>query len=243
MVCRNRRPHWTGYCLISMELIAPGVFQLTKMVNSFIIDGDDGVVLIDTGLPKKQGAIVHALGSIGRRIDEVAAIVLTHAHSDHTGGAAALQLESGAAVIASVVDAPVVRGDQPIPPPPIFDFPFLRSLVATLVPAADPVGVPHVVESGPVPLVSDLVAIATPGHTAGHISLLLDRSDGVMFAGDSAMARAGKVTRGFMNRKTATFDASLRAMAEQEFDIACFGHSPPIETHAHVAFKDFVAAM
>ena len=228
---------------MSMELIAPGVFQVTKMVNSFIIDGDDGVVLIDTGLPKKQGAIIHALGSIGRRIDEVVAIVLTHAHSDHSGGAAALQRESGAAVIASELDAPVVRGDQPIPPPPIFDLPVLRWLVATLVPTADPVGVPHGVASGPVPIVSDLVAIPTPGHTAGHVSLLLDRHDGVLFAGDSAMAKAGEVTRGFMNRKTATFDASLRAMAEQEFDIACFGHSPPIERHAHAAFKDFVAAI
>lgn len=226
-----------------MELIAPGVYQVTKMVNSYIIDGDEGVVLIDTGLPKKQGAIVQALASIGRRIDDVAAIVLTHAHSDHTGGAAALQLESGAAVVASAVDAPVVRGDLPIPPPPIFDFPVLRSLVATLVPAADPVGVAHVVAAGPVPIVSDLRSIPTPGHTAGHISLLLDRNDGVLFAGDSAMARAGKVTRGFMNRKTATFDASLRAMAEQEFDIACFGHSPPIDRQAHVAFKDFVAAI
>ena len=226
-----------------MELISPGIYQVTKMVNSFIIDGDDGVVLIDTGLPNKQDVIVAALSSMGRRIDEVAAIVLTHAHSDHTGGAAALQFESGAAVIASTVDAPMVRGEQPVPPPPILDFPVFRSLVAMLVPTPKPVGVANVVDSGPVPIVSDLVAIPTPGHTAGHISLLLDRNDGVLFAGDSAMSRSSKVIRGFMNRKTPTFDSSLRAMAEREFEVACFGHSPPIAKEAHTAFKDFVAAI
>ena len=226
-----------------MELISPGVYQVTKMVNSFIIDGDDGVVLIDTGLPRKQGVIVDALSSMGRRVDEVAAIVLTHAHSDHTGGAAALQRESGAIVIASSVDAPVVRGEQAVPPPPIFDFPVVRSLVARLVPNPEPIAVTNVADSGPVPIVSDLVAIPTPGHTAGHISLLLDRNDGVLFAGDSAMSRRSRVIRGFMNRRTSTFDSSLRAMAEREFEVACFGHSPPIPKQAHAAFKDFVAAI
>jgi len=34
-----------------METVAPGVFQVSSGVNAFIVDGDEGVVLIDTGLP------------------------------------------------------------------------------------------------------------------------------------------------------------------------------------------------
>ena len=86
--------------------------------------------------------------------------------------------------------------------------------------------------------------VPTPGHTNGHISLLLDRAGGVLFAGDSAMAtRTGGVQRGFMNRKSATFDASLEAMARLEFAVACFGHSGPITAGASGAFRSFVGSL
>ena len=225
-----------------MQQIAAGIHQVSKGVNAFIVDGDDGVVLIDTGL-RSQGAILDGLKGIGRTPEDVAAIVITHGHADHAGGAAVLKRESGAALIASVTDAPIVRGDVPAPPPPIMDFPILRSLIG-LLPPAEGAAVDHGVVEGPVPVVSDLSVVPTPGHTAGHISLLLDRQGGVLFAGDSAMStRSGGVQRGFMNRRSATFDSSLRRMAELEFEIACFGHSAAIVGGAGGSFRSFVAGI
>ena len=226
-----------------MQQIAAGIHQVSKGVNAFIVDGDDGVVLIDTGLPKRHGAILAGLSSIGRKPEDIAAIVITHGHADHAGGAAVLKRESGAALIASETDAPVVRGDSPAPAPPMMDFPVLRHLVG-LVPAAEGVTVDHAVVEGPVPVVADLTAVPTPGHTAGHISLFLDRQGGALFAGDSAMStRSGGVQRGFMNRRSATFDSSLRAMADLEFEIACFGHSAAIVGGASSSFRAFVAGI
>jgi glyoxylase-like metal-dependent hydrolase (beta-lactamase superfamily II) len=226
-----------------MQQIASGIHQVSKGVNAFIVDGDEGVVLIDTGLPKRHGAILDGVKAIGRKPEDIAAIVITHGHADHAGGAAVLKRESGAALIASEVDAPVVRGDAPAGPPPMMDFPVLRHLVG-LVPAAEGVAVDHAVVEGPIPVVSDLTAVPTPGHTPGHISLLLQRNGGVLFAGDSAMAtRSGGVQRGFMNRRSATFDSSLRAMADLEFEIACFGHSSAIVGGASGSFRAFVAGI
>jgi glyoxylase-like metal-dependent hydrolase (beta-lactamase superfamily II) len=109
-----------------MEQIAAGIHQVSKGVNAFIIDGDEGVVLIDTGLPKRHGVIVDALGSIGRAPADVRAIVITHGHADHAGGAAALKEASGASLVASELDTPTVRGDRAAPAPPILDFPVIR---------------------------------------------------------------------------------------------------------------------
>ena len=226
-----------------MQQIASGIHQVSKGVNAFIVDGDDGVVLIDTGLPRRHGAILDGLAGIGRRPEDVAAIVITHGHADHAGGAAALKSETAAPLIASETDAPVVRGDSPAPPPPIMDFPILRNMIG-LLPPAEGVTVDHPVVEGPVPVVSDLSVIPTPGHTAGHISLFLERQGGVLFAGDSAMStRSGGIQRGFMNRKSATFDSSLQRMAELEFEIACFGHSSAIVGGASGSFRAFVAGV
>lgn len=226
-----------------MQQIAGGIHQVSKGVNAFVVDGDDGVVLIDTGLPKRHGTILEGLKAIGRRPDDVSAIVITHGHADHTGGAAVLKRETGAALIASEIDAAVVRGDVPAPPPPVMDRPILRSLIG-LLPPAEGVAVDHAVGDGAVPVVSDLNAVPTPGHTAGHISLHLDRHGGVLFAGDAALStRSGGVQRGWMNRRSPTFDSSLRRMADLDFEIACFGHSAAIVGGAGGSFRAFVAGI
>jgi glyoxylase-like metal-dependent hydrolase (beta-lactamase superfamily II) len=223
-----------------METIAAGVYQVHKGVNAFIIDGDEGVVLVDTGLPNRQGAIVESLADIGRSAKDITAILLTHGHVDHLGGAAALQSASGASVYASHVDTPIAQGDRPPPPPPVIErIPILPSLI-NLLPSAAPVIVDHLVAEGTIEgLPNGISVLDSPGHTNGHVSYLLDRDGGVLFVGDAAVGSHGEVKRGWFNRKTASIDDSIRHIGETEFDIACFGHSNPISGYASVAFQRF----
>jgi glyoxylase-like metal-dependent hydrolase (beta-lactamase superfamily II) len=65
-----------------------------------------------------------------------------------------------------------------------------------LLPDAEGVDVDHVVGEANV-LSGDLTVIASPGHTQGNVSDLLEREGGVLFVGDAAVAsRAGQVKRG-----------------------------------------------
>lgn len=223
-----------------MEKVTDGLYQVGKGYQAFIIDGDEGITLVDTGLPNKTEYITDGLASIGRRVDDVRHVVITHAHVDHVGGLGVITSGSGAEVLCSREDAPVVQGDAPMTPPPMMDrFPFLKVMLK-MFPDAEPVPVDRLIASGDtLSLTGDLTVIATPGHTVGHLSFLLERSGGVMIVGDAASAtKKGKVVRGFFNAPTPQIDASIKTIATHDFAMAVFGHAAPIREGASGAFAE-----
>lgn len=66
-------------------------------VKAFLIEATDGsLVLIDTGMPKSSAKIINYINSIGKSINDLKYILLTHAHIDHFGSASDLKKLSGA---------------------------------------------------------------------------------------------------------------------------------------------------
>ncbi len=222
-----------------MEKVANGVHAIGGYVNAFLVDGDEGVVLIDTGLPKKEGLIENGLAAIGRSPSDIVAILVTHSHVDHIGGAAEIKAASGASLYASHRDTKAIEGAAPIPAPPMMKGPM--KVMLRLMPKPTPVAVDHSIsEVDDSSLPGDLTAVDTPGHTPGHTSFLLARDGGILFVGDAAANKRGTVVPGFPNAGGGPLVAeSIRHIGEFEFDVAVFGHSDPITQNASAAFRAF----
>jgi hydroxyacylglutathione hydrolase len=78
---------------------------------SFFIDGREPAI-VDTGVASSPaGGMAPALRALGRRIEDVRWIILTHGHIDHIGGAHALWELTGrkAKVVIHEADAPFLR--------------------------------------------------------------------------------------------------------------------------------------
>ena len=81
-----------------MKQITRGIWAIEglKTGRSYLIEGRDGLTLVDTSSPDAAGRIIAAIEKIGRRPEELRTIVATHYHFDHTGNVASLRERTGA---------------------------------------------------------------------------------------------------------------------------------------------------
>ena len=70
-----------------MHEIARGIYAIDglKVGRSYLVEGHDGLALVDTSSPSAAAGIITAIEGIGRRPEDLRTIVATHYHSDHTG--------------------------------------------------------------------------------------------------------------------------------------------------------------
>lgn len=158
----------------------------------YLLDGGDEYALIDAGGGRDPAGILGQIEADGLDLRRVCKLLLTHAHSDHAAGAAALRERLGLEVMASPVAARYVReGDERAVSldvarragtyPSDFVFP--------------PCPVDGEIADGARIRIGDLTieALETPGHASGHLSYVL-RRDGrtSVFCGD-AVFFGGKI--------------------------------------------------
>ena len=90
-----------------MREVVDGVLHVSLgFVNAYLVVTDDGLVLVDTGLPKTHAKLLGAVADAQRRVGDIRAVLVTHWHDDHTGGLAMVHTASGARVVAHAVTHP-----------------------------------------------------------------------------------------------------------------------------------------
>ena len=175
------------------EQIADGVYRLgTDWVGWYLLVEDDSVTVVDCGFSGYHDQLHAALQELGRPLDSVGAVVLTHYHSDHVGSAERIRQETGATVYAPAGDAEGLRtGKVPLPGGMAANL-WRPRMIRYMAHAArnggassNPVTEFQTYEDGEVLAAGGgLRAVHMPGHTAGHCALLAEGAD-VLFAGDS----------------------------------------------------------
>jgi glyoxylase-like metal-dependent hydrolase (beta-lactamase superfamily II) len=204
--------------------IAPGIHRIgdSPLVNAYLVEDAGEVTVIDAGMPGGYDDIPRELAAMGRRIEDVRALVLTHGHTDHLGFAERLRSERDIRALIHELDAPLAlgtgkEGAKPMGAVrlgPLLDFlwyavrhgglrpPPRLQLAATFEDGAtlDVPGAPRVVH--------------LPGHTAGSAALHVPGAD-ALFIGDAIATYA--VTNGARGPHIAPFTAD-RSQALSSLD-------------------------
>jgi len=205
------------------------------LANGVLLEGDDGeLVLVDAGFPDHEAAIFDALRTLDREPQELRHVVFTHAHPDHIGSAAAIVARTGAKTWMHPADVRIAESGGPFRPmsssPGLVQKIGFRLFWRPNEPVA-PIRIDEQIDDGDMlPIAGGLEVIHTPGHSAGHVSLLWQNGR-LLIVGDVGSNVAGvSDPLGFEDREQGR--RSQRQLASLHFEAAAFGHGRAIPRDA-----------
>jgi glyoxylase-like metal-dependent hydrolase (beta-lactamase superfamily II) len=228
--------------VIALEVCA-GVHAVEHAhTNCYLVEGDDGVTLVDAGFPATWDLVQRALRLIGRSVDDVRGLVLTHGHFDHVGFARRLQQEHGVEVWVHPADFALTRNPYRYKPqePRLLHplthprgLPVLGAMVAAGALRVRGVDADHALVPGPLALPGAPQVLHTPGHTDGSCVLFLPERRALL-TGDALVTldpyngrRGPRIVAPSATHDTAQSRASLAPLAELGVDHVLPGHGAP----------------
>lgn len=211
-------------------------------VNVYLVEDEDGITLVDSGVPPMWRMLLKALRELDRSLHDVKGLVITHPHFDHMGFASRVQAELGLPVLVHEADAFIARH------PYRYSHEKTRTFYPLRHPGALPVlaqlwatglGIKGVssfqpLSPGPVDFLPGRPHILhTPGHTDGHCVLHFpDR--GVVLTGDALVTldpytgrKGPRIVAAGSTNDTAEALSSLDAITATGADVVLPGHGMP----------------
>jgi glyoxylase-like metal-dependent hydrolase (beta-lactamase superfamily II) len=240
--------------------VAEGVHRLGHpLVNWYAVVDGGRVTLIDTGLAGDTLHLLSDLAVIGISADQVEAVVLTHGHGDHTGGAEAVRTTAGAHVHVHRADAKMAAGRPPLGT--IVRAPLMVRHSSRYALGAARFFLGHGLLRPPAVKVldefddGDVLAVPgsprvvhVPGHTKGSSALLLEARN-VIFTGDALVTldcytgkRGPRLLARESNQDSAQALASLESLRGLRARVVLPGHGDPFNGEISAAVEAAKAA-
>ncbi|TDN93136.1 MBL fold metallo-hydrolase [Microbacterium sp. BK668] len=175
--------------------LAPHLHRIgNDIVAAYLIVADDGITVIDAGLPGHAKDLERELADLGRTPADIRGLVLTHGDSDHIGFAESLRREHGVPVYVHAADAHRARTGEkpkvatgPMRLGPTIGF-FWYALRKRAVPTRYVTEVTEVHDGDVLDLPGAPAIIGMPGHSPGSIAVHSPLADAV-FVGDALTTR------------------------------------------------------
>ena len=204
----------------------------TAGVSAFLIVTPEGNILTDGGLEETVGQIEANILALGFRLQDTKIILNSHAHFDHSGGLAALKAHSGARLVASAPDKPILEsGHITYGPSSEVDAP--------------PVKVDQAVNDGDIIRLGGVMLTAniTPGHTPGCTSWTMPLVEAgvrheVMFFCSITTAGNPLVNNPQRPQIVAEYRASFARLAMMKPDILLAPHGDQFRLAAKLQKRD-----
>lgn len=222
-----------------MQKVTDDVYTFDGLLvgRVYLLTAGDGLTIIDASIPSAGDKILEQLDAAGHPANTVKRILITHAHPDHVGAAGELVRVTGAQLIVPEGERAVIDGEMPVPraggwlKPPNTIFNDMKA-DQTL---ADGDILPNVL--------GGLQAVATPGHSPGHMSFWHPARK-ILFCGDTIFnAPIMKLPFAMLTVDMAENIRSLKKLAALEPDVVCFGHGKPLVKNAASVLAKFVAKL
>lgn len=199
----------------------PAAPAMATSVNAFLVHTGAGLILFDTGgggaLGPTLGQVARNLAASGYRPDQVDTVILTHLHPDHVCGLLATDGQPvfpGATVLVSRPEADYWLGDAPESAAARARAALAPYIAAGRFRTHDAAG----------PVLPHVEAIATPGHTPGHTSYLVEsRGQRLLVWGDIVHSQATQFARPDIAISFDTDQARAIATRKKTFALAVSG--------------------
>ncbi|MFP4459926.1 MAG: MBL fold metallo-hydrolase [Candidatus Zixiibacteriota bacterium] len=192
----------------------------------FIVEQNDKLFIIDAGMHGREKEIFAKIEEIGKELEEVSFIAITHAHSDHTGGLKTLAQMTQAKIICQKNESEFIKSGINA------NIKSKNRLVSLLVDFGTnrfPSVEPDIVFESKYDLGHfgiDGYMIHTPGHTHGSASIILQ--DKIAIIGDVAMKVLGlRLTPITHNQKI--LEKSLKTLLALDLEEYYITHGGKIE--------------
>lgn len=203
------------------------------LANSYLLISDKTAVIVDTGDPGHSRDILKVLAANGVTPDMVSLIHLTHGHIDHYGSVYELKKTVNAPVAIHEADLPYLLDGVQAPLYPTNRIARFLKVIGGNFKVKERYGLrPEIILNQSLdlsPFGLEGKIIATPGHTLGSTSLILE--DGRAFTGDLLVHERllrGKPIRPPFMHDLSKHKESMQKLAEEKAKIIYPGHGSPI---------------